>query len=171
MMVTTYINYFKDLAIRHQDIQHGRLEEKKFIIWGADEAITGLKSSVGYPALFLEMFDINTSGNNVYDVKELYKGAISVFDRVLVNVIEDQQIKSQQCFETLNDILRQIWQDHNANEKTACNAPFSFFDFNNLEIVYVGPLFDNIFGWRCEFSFRPKNTLNLKTPPPQGTFN
>ena len=176
-MVSTYINYFRQLAVGHKDIKHDQLaegnqgdpERKKFTTWGADEAITGLKTSVGFTALFLEMFELVTRGDNPFGVRGSYKGAISIFDRVAMDDFADQSNKAQTCYRILEEILRQIWQDHYGKDKNRCSTPFAKFNFNELDINYVGPLFDNVYGWRCEFSFEPLHTLNLQKAP-EGVF-
>lgn len=177
-MVDTYIDYFRQLAVRHKDIRHnpaaesGELaaEEKRFTTWGADEAVTGLKTSLGYMALFLEIFELNTRGDNPYSVKAQYRGAISIFDRVNYNDFEDQAQKCDKCYQVLEEMLRQMWQDHYGTGKERCTTPFGQVLFNALDISYVGPLFDNVYGWRCEFTFAPKKVLNLLTGPDPGTF-
>lgn len=174
----TYTGYFKHLAITHKDLRHDPQSEtgnapagsKKFTRWGADEVITGLRSSIGYPAMLLELYEINTHAETPYDVKGYYSGAFTIIDRAE----PDNTAAEEDCHAIAEkiylDILQQIYQDHYGRNKNRCLTPFAEFSFNNLQITPVGPIFDNCFGWRVEFAFKPTALLSITTPPAPGTF-
>lgn len=134
---------------------------KRFTRWQADEALTGLKTTIGYPALLLEIFEVNTKSSNAYDVKGAYRGAFTILDNVKLSDFADEELKADITYGIVEDVLKGIWQDHYGPGHDSCTTPFKKFDFNNLNIVYVGPLFTNEFGWRCEFGFDPHRVLKL----------
>jgi len=176
--VNAYTNYFRGLAIYHKDIQHNPASEtggaapgaKKFTRWGIDEVVTGLRTKMGWPALLLELYEVQTTGENQYDIKGNYNGAFTVLDRADVNNYTSEMTAFQKTESIYRDLLKKIWQDHFGPDAEFCTRVFSFFAFEKLIITPVGPLFDNQFGWRIEFSFRPALSFDLTGPIAEGTF-
>ena len=176
--VEAYINYFRGLAIAHKDIQHNPASEtgsaapgaKKFARWGVDEVVTGLRTSMGWPALLLELYEVQTTGETVYDVKGSYTGAFTVLDSAKVNNYDSEVEAFKKTESIYRDLLKKIWQDTFGSGANFCEPIFSDFDFKRLNVTPVGPLFDNQFGWRIEFPFRPTLTFDLTSPIPDGTF-
>lgn len=173
-----YIDYFRQLAVTHKDIQHNIASEtgdaspgeKRFSTWGIDQVVTGLRTKMGDPLLLLENYEIHTSGQNMHDVKAAYSGAFTVIGRAKVNNYADEVFQFAKCERIYKDILQKIWQEMYGADAEFCSTPFYSFQFHTLSIIPVGPLFDNSFGWRIEFSFNPKLSFNISTPPEPGTF-
>jgi hypothetical protein len=173
-----YIDYFRTLAVQHRWLLHNPLSEnadsdigeKHFTRWSVDEVVTSLRSKVGWPALLLEMFEIVTRATNNYDVKGFYTGAFTVLDTALVGDTQSEIDALAKCETIVNEILRQIWQDHHGLNKDRCQTPFTDFYFDSINITPVGPLFDNQYGLRVEFQFKPKHFLNVTVPPEEGVF-
>lgn len=173
MNTSTYSAYFRNLAIKHTLLRHDPLSEqgsapgkKHFFRFSTDEIITGLRSKINFPALGLELYE-KTTGNNV---KGTYDGAFSVLctaDAEDYSAVEEAYDISEKI---LHDILAKIYQDHYGPITSRCGTPFQFFDFDNLKIMSMGPVFDSQFGWRCEFSFRMYKEYSITTPPVEGLF-
>lgn len=176
--VAAYINYFRGLAITHKDIQHNPASEtgsaapgaKKFTRWGVDEVVTGLRTQLGWPALLLELYEVQTTGQNYYDIKGNYTGAFTVLDAAKVNNYASEVAAFVKTETIYRDLLKKIWQDHFGADADFCDKVFSDFSFEKLNITPVGPLFNNQFGWRIEFSFRPALSFDVNSPIPAGTF-
>jgi hypothetical protein len=176
--VPSYTDYFRQLTVQHRWLLHdvtsenadGDIEKKHFTRWGVDEAVTGLRSKLGWPALLLELYEIVTKASNVYDVKGFYSGAFTVLDEVIIGSTESEMDAFEKCEIIYGDILKQIWQDHYGLNKNRCVTPFAEFSFDNLNIIPVGPLFENQFGWRIEFQFKPKYLLQINQAPEEGVF-
>lgn len=172
-----YIDYFRNLAVSHNGLNHNpasetgdaKSEQCHFARFSAEEVIQGLRSNVSFPALMVEMFEITNTAQTVYDVKSNYNGAFSVFASAKVDDINVQAEAYACTFKIMDDLLRKIWQDHYGVGKDRCHTPFSDFYFNT-NITPVGPVFDKEYGWRCEFSFKPKNSVPYTTPPEDGVF-
>ncbi len=178
--VSSYINYFRQLAIRHKDIRHnvesetgnGDIGTKHFARWSAEEVVTGLRSSISFTpsALLLELYEVITKSESPYDIKGDYKGAFTVLAHAAPeNVsaeIEAFELTESICY----DLLAEIWQDHYGPNTQRDSTPFKYFDFANLSILPTSKLFDNEFGYRVEFGFEFRQTRNITTPPAEGTF-
>src|SRR6185295_4727327 len=84
--VSDYIDYFRQLAIHQVDLQHDPAGETgdaapgsvHFARWTADEAVTELRSKTSFPALLLELYEIDTKAEIEYDVRNNYAGAFSI---------------------------------------------------------------------------------------------
>ncbi len=178
--VSNYIKYFRDMATRHKDIMHdpesetgnGKVGSKHFASWSSEEVIVGLRSSVSFTpaALLLELYEVVTNSESVYDIKGEYKGAFTVLSHAqtgsVTAEIEAFQLTERICY----DLLSKIWQDHYGHESVREETPFRYFDFTHLAITPTSKLFDNEFGYRVEFGFEFRQTRNITTPPPVGTF-
>lgn len=179
MILNDYISYFRDKAAKHAAIQHNPAAETgdappdsmRFASYNAMEVISKrLRTKVGYPALLTEIFEVDTTGTSVLDVKGTYTGSILVIDHAKANDYGDEIAKLASTEQIIWQILVQMYQDHYGPDKDRCTSPFASIDFNKLNLVAAGPLFDNEFGWRAEFQFRPKLPFDFKKPLPAGVF-
>lgn len=165
----TYTDYFRRLAVYHPDIAHDVNTEvqdnevgiQKFTKWNAEEVVTGLRTKLGFPALLLEMYEVQSAASNVYDVRFRPKGAFTILDHVKSKDFIDEERAIQATEKIVTDILTKIWEHHYKPDVDRCNTPFKDFNFNTLQITPVGPLFSNEFGWRVEFDFEFRQTINV----------
>ncbi len=176
--ITGYINYFRQLAIHHVDLQHDPASEtgdaapgsKKFTRWSAEEVLTGLRSAVSFPALMLELYETTTKSEMNLDVKNDHSGAFTV----LASAQPGSQTSEIEAFtkaqEITTDLLQKIWDDHYGPGANRCSAPLNFFDFDGLQITPVGPLINNEFGYRVEFKILPVADKTYCKPPAEGRF-
>ena len=178
--VSSYIDYFRQLAVQHKDIQHniesetgdGPVGSKHFARWSSEEVVTGLRSSISFTpsALLLELYEVVTQSESPYDIKGQYKGAFTVLAHAapedIAAEIEAFELTESICY----DLLAKIWQDHDGDNAQRDSTPFRYFDFANISIIPVSKLFDNEFGYRIEFGFEFRQTRNISTPPIAGTF-
>ena len=178
MILNDYINYFRNIAVQHYRIGHqvagetgdSRPGKMRFASYNAADVISkSLRTKVGFPALLTEVYDWDTKGSTVYDVKNNFIGGFMVLDHANAKDYADEQRALNTTEGIMHEILWRIWQDHYGPDKDRCQTPFQHLDMN-LSVIAVGPVFDNEFGWRVEFSFRPKLPIDFKKPIPTGIF-
>ena len=176
--VETYIDYFRQMAVKHKDLQHDPASEtgdsvpgaKRFARWNADEIISGLRSKVAFPALLIELYENDLQSSSVYDIKQRPRGAFTILEHVRPDDFTDEERAFAVTEEMVYDVLKQIWQHHYNSEADRCQTPFKQFHFDKLTITPVGPLFDNEFGYRVEFDFELQQTFKINEAPEEGTF-
>lgn len=175
--VEFYTDYFRQLAVRHKDLKHNPaaetgdadVSEKRFTKWSVEEVVTGLRGSMGFPALMLELYDEKGTSEMMYSVAQHTRGAFTILAQSVIGDFNSEIAAYAIAERIMFDMLKQIWQDHYADED-ACDTPFKSFSFN-YEKTPVGPLFEgNKFGYRVEFDFQFHNHINFTTPPEDGTF-
>lgn len=181
-----YVDYFRQLAIRHKDIRHNPDSEdgdakdangkvlkcaKKFMRISAQEVLAALPSDAGFPLMPLELYDNTTRSETQIDVTGQYRGAFMVLKTAGINNFSEQQSAFADCERIVHEILQQIWTHHYGPQTKRCETPFSYFDFNNLEILFVSGIFSgNVFGVRVEFGFQFNQTSMIAKVPDEGTF-
>ena len=178
MNVTAYIDYFRQMAIAHKDLQHkvagetgdAPPETVHFARWSADELISGRRSKVAYPALLLEMFEITTHSEMMLDVANKYNGAFSIAASALIGNHTSEVDAFTSAERIMTEMLQRIWADHYAPTRERCETPFEIFNFHNLNIIPFGPILNNEFGFRCEFAFMFKRDQKFSALPPANTF-
>lgn len=176
--VTTYINYFKNHAVKHSEIQHDILTEdgggdpdrKRFTVFGNNEVVSGLRNQIVFPALCLELYDNNLEGQDYYNIRHKPRGAFMVLNRFELQNFADEQRAYDNAEKIMYDILQKTWQDHYGKGKDQCTTPFLSFDFTRIEITPTGLLFTNCVGWYVQFNFQLKNTINIAQAPADGVF-
>lgn len=173
-----YIDYFRQLAVRHHLLLHDPASENgdcedgamHFTKISVDQVLKALRSKIGFPCLTLELYEIETESQIVYEVRPHPRGAFMVVD----HPAEDTFAAEQACYETCEaivyDILKQVWQDHYGVQSDRCTTPFKDFSFDKLSITPVGPIFDKEHGYRVEFDFEFFSNVNFARPPADGTF-
>lgn len=175
--VTAYVDYFRQLAVRHKDILHdpltetgkGEIKRKRFCTFGNNEVINGLRTGISFPALIIELYDNNLSAESPYDIRQGSKGAFMVIDHAVENNFADEERAYATAEGIMYDILKQVWQDHYGPNADRCTTPFKQFKFT-CDITPTGKLFTNEYGWYVQFDFDLQNTIDIKEPPADGTF-
>ena len=178
MILNDYIGYFRSMAVSHYQIGHVASSETgdslpakmRFATYNAADVISKrMRTKVGFPALLAEVYEWDTKGSTVYDVKSNFIGGFMILDHARANDYADEQRALSTAEKIANEIIWKLWQDHYGPNKDRCQTPFQYLDMN-LNAMAVGPVFDNEFGWRVEFSFRPKSSIDIKQPIPDGIF-
>ncbi len=176
--LNNYVDYFRQLAVRHSALRHNEAaetgdapaSEMHFTKWNLNELTGALRTKLSFPAVLLELYETQTAGATIYDVKQRPKGALTVLQKVKEGSIRDEEAAYTLTEKILYDLLKQIWQDHYASSVDRCETPFYQFDYNALHIIPTPKLFQNEMGWRVEFPFEFQHTINIKTPPETGVF-
>lgn len=75
------VTYFEQIAISHVCIKHSA-KDKHFYRFELDEVISGMCSSIKYPALILEGYDFNYNESNSDNIRKRRMGAFILIDHV-----------------------------------------------------------------------------------------
>lgn len=176
-MVSDYINYFRNLAISHKDLQHnpdsetgdGPIGSMHFTKISGQQVLTALRTGIGFPLLCLELYETELKAESVADIKLLPQGAFMIVDNPKSSSAADNQLCYENSERILFDLLKQIWQDH-YGENANCDTPFKSFSFNNNNIQVVTNAFSGQHGYRYIFDFELQNIYDIMAPPEPGTF-
>jgi hypothetical protein len=176
--VSLYLDYFRQMAIRHADLQHniqsetgdGPIGSQHFTTCSIEEVGTGLRGNVGWPCLVMELYETELDSPISYDIKENPQGAFMILHHP-----DDTSFAAQiACYTRteliVNDLLRQIYQDHYAFGIERCTTPFKEFYFNGVSITPVGPICNGEYGYRVVFGFQLHKKFDITLPPTAGRF-
>lgn len=178
MILNDYINYFRNIAVSHHKIRHqvqsetgdSRPGAMRFASYNAADVLSKrMRTKVGFPALLAEVYEWDTKGSTVYDVRNNFIGGFMVLDHAKQNDPADEQRALATTEIIIHQIIWRLWQDHYGPDKDRCQTPFQHLNMD-INAMAVGPVFDNEFGWRIEFSFRPKLPIDFQQPIPEGIF-
>lgn len=172
MLLQAYIEYFEQLAARHKDIAHvpGSLYADaapgscRFATYNADDVLLKrTRTKVGYPALLAEVYEFDLSGTSVYDARATHRGAISIIGRATMNNAASEIATLQLTERILYEVVQRMYHDHGPGMEH-CSTPFQYLDVQGADVMAFGPIRENEFGWRFEFSFRPRPSLGFNKP-------
>lgn len=167
--VDSYTDYFRQKAIADPDLQHNPLGEDgdapigsmHFNTWSVDDIVTGINSQLGFPALLVEMYETSLQENGKYDIRGIRHGAFTILATSMVPQGQKARIAAYSLTESImTRILNSMWDDHFGESADRCTAQFEDLDFNNIQLMPVGPVGNDNFGWRCEFTFKISNLIN-----------
>ena len=172
-----YIDYFRQLAIKHKNIQHdpttetgdGDIEKKRFTTWSNEEVLSGLRTKISFPALLIELYENNLSSETVYDIRQRPKGSFTVLEHAATQDLSDQERAYTLAETIVYDLLKQIWQDTYGKDVDRCQTVFKQFRYN-INITPTGKLFQNEYGFYVEFDFDFQNDIDIRIAPDPGTF-
>jgi hypothetical protein len=176
--VESYIDYFRQLAVKHKDLVHDIASESgngspgscSFSRWNATDLIKGMRTSVAPTCLLLELYEENYKAEHAFNVQGNLMGAFSVVSEAKTNDPQDEERAYAVTETIMAQLLNKIWHDHYGKGKTLCASPFKFFELAGAERVPIGPVLTNAYGWRFQFSFTLSNNYNITQDLPQGIF-
>lgn len=177
-----YVDYFRSLAVTHNQLQHNPLSEvkdtpepdKRFCKWDVDEVIGGLRTAISFPALIIELYENQLAGSSEDDIRQRPSGAFTVIAHAKEMSLPHQQAAYDTCEKIMMELLQQIWKDVYGNperKRSLCAPPFKEFFFTNANINPTGKLFENHYGWRVEFQFEFQNNPVISSAPAEGVFS
>lgn len=141
-----YISYFEDIANRHLSINW-------FYELDEDEILGGLRTSVKYPCMFLEIPTFGFADNRT-NTDSITPSGIVVLSSCPSNDIKRRKEILISHEEIILDIIRQLRQD----DKTAK----LHIDTNQISYSKVGPHWDNCYGWRLDLRYHKWVDLHYK---------
>lgn len=174
--ITKYVDYFRQLAVRHKDVRHDVLTEegkgntvnRGFGTFLNNDLITGLNYQLAANVILAELYDESGNGANIYDIRQQPKGAFMIICKGKENNFADMLRAYADAEKICYDILKQLYADH-APGTDACNRPFRSVNFS-YDKIPTGKLFTSYYGFYVQFDFEFSNSVNITTPPEEGTF-
>ncbi len=176
--VESYINYFRQLAVKHKDLVHDIASESgngapgscSFSRWNATDLVKGLRTSVANTCLLLEMYEETLKAEHAHNIQGDYMGAFSVVSEAKQNDALDEERAYAATETIMKQLLNKMWHDHFGKGKNLCTSPFKFLELNRAERVPIGPVLTNAYGWRFQFSFTLSNNHNITQDLPDNIF-
>ena len=152
-----YVNYFKSIAETHVDIQHGTLGQR-FVRMNIEDAFDQMLD-LSSPCLALESLEYSTRAPSLDQNQRVLRGGFMILISVESgdHTAEDAALHKAMLLQT--DIEAKMRHD-----KKHCALPWlKFLVADSFRCFKVGPLYNNAFGWLCEFQV--DTPLNLKYDP------
>jgi hypothetical protein len=134
-----FIEYFRELAGKHVDI-------KTFVHGAAGRIISGSRSGLEYPVLWLETPSLTLADKDGTAPFGTRLGAFVVLHNTNSGDYEDQDAKWASTEAIALDVLSRLRKEHKERK-----ISFSSLDGGQLEAVATLTV-DNEIGWRYEFS-------------------
>ena len=139
--VTSYIQYFKNLAALHVSL-------KGFYIMDINEILEGLRAEVKYPALILNSVEgFVTQESNRDNILNTVKSGFLIIDHLETPGDYEREMEIlHNTFEIGTSILAKILSD--AKESS---SPHVGFDIDSIKYEMIDSIFDNDFGFLFTF--------------------
>lgn len=152
-----YVAYFKALAEDHPAFFHGP-KHKSFFQWKMEDLDRTLADiNLAFPALLIEEPESNFSDNGAGYVTDGLMGAIVVLDHLPNNTAAGETELKANCKRLALSILARMYHDKYQLRITGFNPTDS-------KGAYVGPVWDNCYGFRLEFLLT-ENSTDAKLNP------
>lgn len=144
MTLTEYINYFKTAAQNHKDILHVDGSDEHFIKINVQEVISKIKTTIKFPVVAIEMPEIGTVDQLSDNVRDLFEGAFVILKPANLTDYDAQFTVISECLEICNDFRSKMVNDRRKNI-------LKHLDVNSFRFSEVGPVYNNLFGYRLDF--------------------
>lgn len=186
-MIHDYVNYFRNIAIKHKQINHAHgaeigsytlKENRHFAIFEHDEVVTGLRSQIADGiVLFLHLYDTKGYDNLADDYRATHTGAFIIAEKAPIEFQTRGAIAYSsldgpevlQSYETCETIMWQIINRMMMDSRDPCHL-FHRIQLSDFTIDPVSNLWDGRYGWYVQFTFqtRRNDVINnaLATDPP-----
>lgn len=155
--ITEYEAYFKDMAVKHADIIHDDESNKHFYLADISEILTELRSGFSDYVVIVESYEGYGSDNRSSFLSKEKTGAFmllkNVSSRSKVNM--DKNAALTWTEEVGWQFIAKMYND----SITIGHTFYGLFDLNTVNFQKVGPLYDDYYGWRFEFSWTDKQNI------------
>lgn len=144
----SYTAYFSNLATQHKILLHSEGNPVFFRV-NMEEVLAGLQEIKSDKAIILEAFSGNVTGPDDSTLYDVVQGAFTIVQNVK-NEDYDAEEDALQLTKSIGfDVISRMRRDARAG-----HALMKFLDTLSFSYGKVGPVADNHFGWRFEFTLR-----------------
>lgn len=154
-----YVTYFENIAKNHVSIRHD-LTNKHFARFELEEALSGMKARVRFPAILLESYEYTMEDLLSDNPMKLRTGAIMVLDKPKRQGDYDENITIMDTAEQImDDIIRLIYFHKSEFDHELARD----IDLNTCEVLPItnGP--DGSYGFRLSFQIKSGDDMTLDT--------
>jgi hypothetical protein len=143
-----YEAYFENLATKHTDIQHSS-SHKKFSAINIDDLLNDLNGPQEFPAMVLEKMSGQIRGIDNGNLVQYPDGAFAILKKVADEDVPGEKQAYQDAYAIGCEILAYMNDEYQRNANTIAR----FFEpQGGVRWENVGPVYDNCFGVRFQFT-------------------
>ncbi|MCK6611538.1 MAG: hypothetical protein L6Q78_10920 [Bacteroidia bacterium] len=155
-----YVAYFKSKAEKNIDIAHVDETHESFRAINMDDLINGLNQPQVFPCMLLEKSSGSFRGLNFGNIIQRPDCAFAILFQVEDENYTQEEDAYNDAFEIGMEIISKMAEDHEANSNTIARL---FEPENGIQYDNVGPVYDNCYGVRFQFSL--SKSIRLKSNP------
>lgn len=151
MNTQAYIEYFRQIATNLIAIGHTP-ENPKFSRINIEEVLNGVRANLNMatPVMVLENCEVRYTDRKTDNVlKEIY-GAFMVVRNVQMDDFEGESAALDDCEAIIEKVLSKMKADKDSSTVVEMRG----FDLSTVVLQKIGGVFDNAYGYRCEFTLR-----------------
>jgi hypothetical protein len=142
----SYKAYFKDIAT--PNITGSLKSLKDFAIGGTERIVSGQRSKLSYPCLWLEYPDLKLKDNKGGDFSGNFNGAFAIIKNCPQDDWDAQDDAMQETYLIAMDVISKMIQDRYYRS----NDSKFYFDPSSITIDPINTMMtDNDYGWRVAF--------------------
>lgn len=148
---TTYVNFFKNLSEQHIDVAPTGTKITFFRL-NLEEITGSMRTSIDADKYVMVLESYEHSSKDLHSENHLreYTGAFMIIKRLAkLDDYDTENIIINKCEEIAIEISKRIYAD----SLDYANRIFTNIELNNFTFQKVGPLYNNWFGFRCQFNF------------------
>ncbi len=155
---TEYVQYFENIAKNHKSIRHSQ-GNKHFFKIELEELMTGLRSSINYPALVIEGYDFryqDAASDNVLKTRHC------AFDILLKpkNTGDFEEIYSLYAeAEAIADDIVNLMSFH---KRWRTHSIVAEIDLNSIEALPINGFVENAVGYRVSFEMQSGHNTDVE---------
>lgn len=173
-MIIQYVNYFRNIAVKHKKINHQigaetnsyfTKDNRHFAIFEHDEVINGLRSTIADGiVLFLHLYDGKGYENQADDYRVRNTGAFIIAEKAPIHYQTRGNVAYNPGFD-LPEVLHSyelcesiMWDIINRmiiDSRSPCHF-FNYLELSDFTIEPVSNLWDGRYGWYVQFQFTSK---------------
>jgi hypothetical protein len=167
MDIDKYVAYWQDLATHNKNILHTP-ENPRFARMNIEEIVNATRSDIDmtHNVMILESYEGQLGDNTSDNIIDNQSGAVMVIRHVEKNDFAAENTAQTDSKNILFSLLSKIKKDKETfpqSDANRSNGMVKKFDFNSVSYHKVGPLFDNCYGFRLQFSFSESIDLSYKS--------
>jgi hypothetical protein len=153
-----FTDYFKFLATNHKDILHTEENNHFYEMETMEELLADLRDGLNFPLVVLECPEFIFSDPDFDNVMENSTGSFMILVDVDLNDYEAQRAAKDLTKKIAISFISKMRNDR----KPSANTVMEGLQIDKIKGNFVGPIFENAFGWRVVFEIEQDIDLSYK---------
>jgi hypothetical protein len=161
MKFSDYIAYFETAAINHKVIAHDPNNDHH-TFYRLEDILNGMSLKNKHLCLVVETTATKPNDEKSDNIRKLKTGAFAILQYVTKDDVAALDAAFDLTEEVAEDIVSKILND-TRKSKSVTKPPIPIqVDVNTINITPMGPMLDNHYGWKVEFTINSRFSNGLQ---------
>lgn len=165
MTFIEFISYFETVAINNKVLAHAPNAPIKRITFyeiDIDTILNAVRLDLKYTSMLIECPEFKPDDGKSDNIRDMSTSAFLIVKEVIIGDIVSRRNALDETLTVARQVVSKMLNDSKKARLNMANSIMKDFDVNTARFFKVGPICNNLYGYRVEFTLNQRFSKNLQ---------